>query len=227
LEGVDLVSEGLRSSATNPLIVAVAQGNMQKLSDELKEVRVDVDEADEFGNTALMWAIGASVLGANDQIRRGNLAAVELLLEKGAKLGVADNSGNTALIDAAFYGNEQVVQELITAARKLGAIPQATIIDQQNRHGVTSLMRAAERGHLGIVEQLLNARANPNIKDHEGNTALDFALQGNKADVIAILDPITSGYWTRKVADPKFYLPAALAVAGGVYALKSGKLRKR
>ena len=92
------------------------------------------------------------------------------------------------------------------------------------------MMVAAERGFPNIVQMLVNDGANPDIKNHAGETALDLAVKGNKEEVIAILDPITSGYWARRFTQKRYIIPAAIVATGAFYAgyrqLK-GKLQVR
>ena len=51
-------------------------------------------------------------------------------------------------------------------------------VDRQDALGRTALMRAAVRGHLDVVEELLAAGADPSIVDHRGRSILDH-VHGN------------------------------------------------
>ena len=57
--------------------------------------------------------------------------------------------------------------------------------------GETPLMRASYWGHAKVVEALLDAGADKELKAtsgrSKGKTALDFARRQNKGDVVAIL----------------------------------------
>ncbi len=50
-------------------------------------------------------------------------------------------------------------------------------VDQQDQGGRTPLMFAAERADSSIAAALLEAKADPNLRDREGWTALNFAVQ--------------------------------------------------
>lgn len=62
-------------------------------------------------------------------------------------------------------------------------------VDYQHSHTcVTALMVAAGRGHIDVVEQLLNLGANLNIKAGNEWTALDWAKHRNKTDCIELIE---------------------------------------
>ena len=56
-------------------------------------------------------------------------------------------------------------------------------IDAESPNGTTPLMMAAEYGAPGAVKLLLEAGADPRLKNQLGLTAVDFALRANRADV--------------------------------------------
>jgi ankyrin repeat protein len=76
--------------------------------------------------------------------------------------------GWTAIILAARYGRNELVQALIS-------IPGINI-NSKNFTGTTALMSAAKYGHAETVKILLNVTdINVTAKDNEGNTAFDLA----------------------------------------------------
>lgn len=54
-------------------------------------------------------------------------------------------------------------------------------------HGCTALMKAAYKGHVSIVESLIQAGAHVNAVDKQGNTALVWAALGGNLSVVRIL----------------------------------------
>ena len=50
-------------------------------------------------------------------------------------------------------------------------------LDKKNHRGQTSILLAAEKGHLSVVQLLLGKGADPNISDEDGTTPLSIALE--------------------------------------------------
>jgi ankyrin repeat protein len=60
-------------------------------------------------------------------------------------------------------------------------------VNALNTAGKTALLVAAERGKIGLVKQLLEHKANPNIAGSDGVTALILAAQNDQPDIVKIL----------------------------------------
>ena len=83
--------------------------------------------------------------------RTGNADTVKsLLASRNADVNGVDAAGNTALIEAARFGHDDVVTELLIAKADVNA---------KNRDGKTALMLAAEGGHDEVVRLLTQANA--------------------------------------------------------------------
>ncbi len=108
------------------------------------------------------------LLGA---VRSAQPALVRLLLSAGADLKVLDQFGETPLHIAARLGSEHNTRECVTALLAKGADPNA--VDAKT--GMTPLHRAASHGNSHLCRILLEAGANPNLKDKWGRTAFDIA----------------------------------------------------
>ena len=65
-------------------------------------------------------------------------------------------------------------------------------IEKANNNGWTPLMKASYWGHAKVVEALLDAGADKELKGtsggRKGKTALDLARDRNRGDVVAILE---------------------------------------
>lgn len=105
----------------------------------------------------------------------------QLLEDPRTEVNKRDLDGCTALIFAAKAGSFISIGYLLE---------HATIdLDATDRTGNSALMYAAKRDHYQIVSRLLDAGANPSIKDQDGGTALLRAIdEGNTAIVEIMLD---------------------------------------
>ncbi len=99
--------------------------------------------------------------------QQGRCDVVEFLIEQQAALDVVDQYGNNALWAACYAENSDCIDALIDAG--------IDINHQNSASGATALIYAASSGREKIVEQLLNAGADPTLKSHDDFTALDLA----------------------------------------------------
>ncbi len=102
-------------------------------------------------------------------IRLDDAKMVQLLLENGANPN-AHKDGFTALGSALLDGKVAVIRTLL----QMGADPNF----QEPDFGTTYLMEAAEQGNAEIVRALLDAKANVNLCNRSGETALMSAAGG-------------------------------------------------
>ncbi|MFA5306411.1 MAG: ankyrin repeat domain-containing protein [Candidatus Babeliales bacterium] len=154
-----------------------------------------LDLQDWCCNTAL---IKASINGHDD--------LVKLLIAAKAKLTLRNSLGGTALIEAAVFGQTTTVRLLISAMkatyeagaaymtiddlRELMLSDLINPLDIQDDSGRTALMEATLYGYAEIVALLIDAGANPLIKDCEGCTARMLLRQSslkNKKEVLSAL----------------------------------------
>lgn len=74
------------------------------------------------------------------------------------------------LIEAAGKGSLDEVDRLLRA----GVSPNAA------RFNVTPLVAAAEHGHVEVIQRLIDAGADVNLRDQQGMTALDYATRAKQ-----------------------------------------------
>lgn len=143
-----------------------------------------------------------------DAAFRGQADVVERLLAAGAPVNAVNSGGNTALIGAAWGGRDAVLATLIDRGADLAAsgpkalefaanaghasivqlLAQSGVpVDGRNDFGWTPLMMAAWQGHHGVVASLLALGANKGLKDDTGKTAIDWARDGGRQRIVALL----------------------------------------
>ena len=101
------------------------------------------------------------------------LKVIDLLIDGGADINLADRNGYTPLHCASWSGKMKKVKYLI----EHGPSNKAKFVNRQNSDGSTALHLAASnfRDSLETVQALIEAGANVNTKNNRGETALHLA----------------------------------------------------
>jgi uncharacterized protein len=122
---------------------------------------------EEEGETALFWAL---------RERRGTV--IIQLLKLGADVTIQDNTGETALHEAANSDAD--------TARKL--IERGADVNVASKDGTTPLIAAVKVGNNDVVELLLVVEGiKAGAADEEGWTALHYAAQRGDAEAVRLL----------------------------------------
>lgn len=155
---------------------AVTAGDA-RLAGRLIDLGAEIDARRERdGATPLMVAAS-----------RGDVALVNLLLERGAEADALDKEGESALLEAARKGHRQVVRALLASGASA---------DVNDRFGLTSLMMAARSGDVEMIRDLLAAGADPSLVDLHEQTALVAAIRaGEMPAFLALLDAAGGAHW--------------------------------
>ena len=105
------------------------------------------------------------------EIQSGNN---ELVREAVNELGieVKDTYGRTPLINAAFYGNMDLLKWLISEGADVNA---------RDKKGYAALHFSVQENKSDCVNLLLKSKADPNIQDENGNTPAAVAVLNWKA----------------------------------------------
>lgn len=119
----------------------------------------------------------APTMDLSQAITRGDLEQLNLHLGRGTSPDTPNEHGRTPLGLAIDAHRTQIVKRLLEAGAD---------VNKPSRFG-PPLVMAAARGHLDIVELLLANRADPNVKDQGGRTALLAAAEKHDKELVELL----------------------------------------
>ena len=146
----------------------------------LKNNKNILDYQDETGKTPLMRA---AELGKAD--------VVDLIIQYGANVNLADNKGRTALIYAAKYGHKEVVETLVKNKAELDAV---TI------HKHSALHYTALYNQVEVAAILAKNGANTNLRDDRGK--YPFMLNNSEEFKRAVIEA-SMVYFNKRVKKVK------------------------
>jgi ankyrin repeat protein len=201
----------VRGAGDSAITKAVKAGDLATVR-KLIAARADVNTPSGDGSTPLLWAA-----------HKSHIEIARVLIAAGAKPDVPNNYGVTPLLDASRSGDVEMMDLLLKAgadakrthlegetplmaAARAGSVPALRLLLER---GVdvnatdafqkqSALMWASAEGHLDVVDTLLKAGANPNLKAHitslterrnadhptGGFTALMWAARNGYDDVV-------------------------------------------
>ena len=159
-------------SGLTSLILACILGNI-KIAKLLLQARVNINQQDEDGFTALMRACNSETPN-NDLVR--------LLIQSGADISIKESEQLwTALMYAVERGHTSIVQYLLD---------EGAPVNTQDVYGGTSLNLASQDGHSETVRVLLNYGADVNIlawSEEIYQTALMIACANQRTVCVDLL----------------------------------------
>ena len=97
----------------------------------------------------------------------GHNTTADLLLKNGADACALDEKGSNAYMGVAFKGHIHTARWLLENTN--------CPINHRNYAGQTALMMASLFGQDDVVELFMQSGADPDIVDHQGNTAISLA----------------------------------------------------
>ncbi|KAL7054698.1 hypothetical protein AAHC03_025822 [Spirometra sp. Aus1] len=152
----DFIFEANRSNVMDAIIGHVREGNLADTRIWLENTENDVNQGDEHRFGLLHWAA-----------REGQLAVVDLLISRGARVNATNLGDDTPLHLAAAHGHFDVVQYLLANYR--------LAVDAANEHGNTPLHYACFWNYQDIAELLIKHGASLVQENKYGATPLEIA----------------------------------------------------
>src|SRR5262245_28567135 len=147
-----------QAQGRTPLFLAAMLGDGFPTIRLLLSKGADPNLAAVNGQTPLMMAA------------RGNVEAMQLLIERGAEVNAKDGAGETALMAACAGGNARAVQLLIV---------RGADVKVMSKRNETALGFAATSGVQASVELLLVKGADVNVRNFRGYSPLMFAASSD------------------------------------------------
>lgn len=143
-------------------------------------------------------------LGATTRTKTMAYALAELekyMSFSGRKLGailgdaeypdVTDQNGKTPLSWAAEMGYDEAVRAMLSDVNNHGGPPGSHgvkyLVNKADNYGRTPLSLAAEQGHGGVVDILVETRADLDYEDQRGRSALYYAAVNGRRRVVELL----------------------------------------
>ena len=152
------------SVGTTMLHAAASAGQLACI--DLLVKRVNVDEKDKRGDTALHWSCA-----------RGNMDVIKKLIEHGASINMKNNNAATAIYNACYNGHNTAVDFLIQRGASLSI---------QNAAGDTPLHVAISFNQLSIVDSLVKNGARTDIRNNEGKLAIEMTNNAAVREVMPV-----------------------------------------
>jgi uncharacterized protein len=186
-----LIAGGADPKAANlfgatPMMLAASRGDPELIR-LLLDAGANVDSPNGEGQTALMVVA-----------RTGNLEAAQLLLRRGADVHARESwGGQTALMWAAAQSQGEMVRLLLKHGARVDE--RSTVRDWQRRvtaegrpkdmyrGGFTALLFAAREGCIDCLKALLDKRADIDLPDPDGTTALVLTMLNRNWDTARFL----------------------------------------
>lgn len=162
-----LVERGLEVTKT-AMIEAVVNGDAQS-TELFMKAGFSADTTDRKGVPLICLSV-----------RSNHYSTLDVLLRHGADINLkSQDRDNTALMDAAAEGNDEMIQELIERGAQL---------DCQSRNGQTALILAIGKGADSSARLLIEAGADAFIADKLGMSAFMYAQLFGRKEVQQLIE---------------------------------------
>ena len=170
---------------------------------------VMLNQQDAQGNTALHALNVTLTTEAVDDV---TMSMLRLLLDEGADVSLRDRIGATPLLDAVERGVDEDAMALL-----IRASAEAGVLDARNVDGDTALHLSHDNGQTDVMRLLLDAGADPNVQNNDGQTLLHHMAEEGITEYVRhedVEDLLNAGA-DPNLIDEKGWTPAHYAGEGG------------
>jgi ankyrin repeat protein len=228
----------VNATATNGitnLMIAALRGDAV-VTGLLIEAGARINDKDANGRTALIYAMAAqkpgNVIYASTLLNSSPEEVIALLIKAGADINATEKENNSAIGIACQEHRWPEVKQLLRAGAKatqklcpfFAEVTTGTpndvreflktgikINEPENETGLTALHIAASAGRAEIVEILLGAGADGNLKDKQGVQPLIYAIRPGNVETVKVLVKAKVNLDTKVIpSDP--YMPDGAAL---------------
>jgi ankyrin repeat protein len=152
-------------------------------------------------------------------VKHDDVAGLEKLIAGGADVNELDPNGDAPLVMAAYLGHAEIVRRLLAAGADVAAVDpsmHATAlhaaayagrtdaarlliaggvdVDRQGPvNGYTALHDAIWQNNIDTAEVIIAGGANLTLKNHEGQTPLEFARSKKRKEIVAMIEQRARG----------------------------------
>lgn len=192
------INFGLRDGlCLPPLNMAIRRQHLEIASFLIKK-GADVTVKDANGNTALHLLLPLIEIPTMNSFSQSSFKLAELLLEKGARIDVANEKGMTPLL-IAIVKCEPVLVDLVLSNpvdlnTRSNHKPNLTILhvavshpDKIGHQGVVVNSMDYWQRRCSIVKSLIKKGADVNVQSEDGKTSLHFAAESGCANLVNLL----------------------------------------
>lgn len=118
------------------------------------------------------------VAQAFDFARHNDKESLEIMLNAGLNVNLANHKGDTLLMLAAYNNSMEVAQMLLE---------RGALVDKKNDKAHTPLAGVCFKGHVKMAELLIKYGANPDEDNGMGLTPMNCAIMFRRSDIIELL----------------------------------------